>query len=141
MENLHFSLEAGGVFGGDGQGTLQSQGGTGKGAFVEEAADQGDAVGDTARRGEFRERGGGVGGPVAAGFGDLDETGAEGERWVSGEVADRQHFVAEGWHQQQVYLREEARHFAGRHAAHAVCLHEVDGGEETRLAEDVGPGV
>ena len=57
---------------------LEGEAGTGDGALVEEAADEGDAVGDAAGWGEFWEWVIGVGSPVAAGFGDFYEARAEG---------------------------------------------------------------
>jgi len=47
-------------------------------AFFEEAADERDAMGDAAGWGEFWQGVLGVGGPVAAGFCDFYEAGAEG---------------------------------------------------------------
>ena len=47
-------------------------------AFVEEPADEGNAVRDSARWVEFWERFGWIRSPVAAGFGDFNETGAQG---------------------------------------------------------------
>ena len=88
-------LEAGWGFGGYFEVLFEGQAGAGYGAFVEEAAYEGDAVGDSAGWVEFGERLGGVGGPVAAGFGDFDESGAEGEGGVAGEVGEGEHLVAE----------------------------------------------
>ena len=79
-------LEAGWVFAGYVEVALEGEACVCDGAFVEEAADEGDAVGDSARWIEFWERVVGVWSPVAAGFGDFDEAGAEGERGVAGEV-------------------------------------------------------
>ena len=70
--------EAGWGFGGYVEVAFEGDTGAGYGAFVEEAAYEGDAVGDSAGWVEGREGFGGVGGPVAAGFGDFDESGAEG---------------------------------------------------------------
>ncbi len=83
----------------------------------------------------------GVGGPVAAGLGDFDEAGAEGEGGVAGEVGDGEHLVAEGGDEEEIDLVHDAGHLEGDHAAEAVGLDEVDGGEEAGLAEGVGPGV
>ena len=96
---------------------------------------------DAARRIEFGQRAVGVGRPVAAGFGDFDESGAQGERGMAGEVGDGEHFVAQRGDQQQIDFGKDARHFVGDHAAEAVGLDEIHGGEEAGLAEDVGPGI
>ena len=72
---------------------------------------------------------------------DLDEAGAQRERRMAGEVGDGEHLVAQRRHEQQVDLGEDARHLQCDLAAQAVGLHEVDGGEEARLAEQVGPRV
>ncbi len=45
-----------------------------------------------------------VGGPVAAGFGDFDEAGAEGERRMAGEVGDDEHLVAQRGDEEQIDL-------------------------------------
>ena len=111
------------------------------GAFFEEAADEGDAVGDSAGRIEFWKRVVGIGSPVAAGFGDFDEAAAEGERGVAGEVGQGEHLVAEGGDEEEIDLGHDASHLLRDHAAKAVGLHEVYGGEEAGLAEGVGPGV
>ena len=89
-------LEAGWIFAGYVEVLFEGKAGSGDGAFVEEAADEGDAVGDATGWVELWERVVGVGGPVAAGLGDLDEAGAEGEGGVAGEVGDGEHLVAEG---------------------------------------------
>src|SRR5216684_234462 len=98
-------------------------------------------MGDAARRRKFWQRIFGVGGPVGTRFGDLDESGAQCKRRVAGLVADSEHFVAQRGNQEQVQLREEARHFLRYFAAEAIGLDEIHGGEETRLAEKIGPGV
>ena len=38
-------------------------------------------------------------------------------------------------------MREDARHLIGDAAAESIGLHEIDGGEKTRLAEKIGPRV
>ena len=68
--------------------------------LFEEAADQGDAVGDAARRIEFGRRAAGVGRPVGAGFGDFHKSGAHGERRMAGEIGDGEHFIAQRRNQQ-----------------------------------------
>jgi hypothetical protein len=57
---------------------------------------------------------------------------------VSGDVHDGEHFVADRGNQQEIDLREKASHLFGHFPPQAVRLHEVDGGEEARLAEDGG---
>ena len=56
-------------------------------------------------------------------------------------VADGEHFVAERRHEQQIHLGKDAGHFLRDFAAEAISLDEIDGGEKTRLAEKIGPGV
>src|SRR5947199_10782836 len=130
-----FSLEAGWGFGGYVEVAFEGEAGAGYGPFVEDAADEGDAVRDPAGWGEFGQGLGGVGGPVGPGFGDFDEAGAEGERGVAGEVGDREDFVAEGGDEEEVGFIHDAGHLEGDHAAEAVGLDVVDGGEEAGLAE------
>src|ERR1700752_4533345 len=101
-DGFAFWLKAGGIFAGYVEVLFEGQAGAGDGAFVEEAADEGDAVGDAAGWGEFWQGLCGVGGPVAAGLGDFDEAGAEGEGGVAGEVGDGAHLVAEGRDEEQV---------------------------------------
>src|SRR5262249_21113754 len=84
---------------------------------------------------------GGSGGPVGAGLGNFHKAGTQREGWLAGVVADRQHLVAERWHQQQVDVLEDARHFFRDFAAETIGLHEIDGGEKAGLAEEVGPGI
>jgi len=134
-------LEAWRVLGDYVEGAFQGEAGAAQSAFFEEAADQGYAVGDAARRGEFRDGAAGVGGPIGAGFSDFDETGAHGERGLAGEIGDGEHFVAERWDEEQVDFGKNAGHFFGDSAAQAIGLNEIHGGQETRLAEEVWPGV
>jgi hypothetical protein len=134
-------LEAGWVFASYVEVTFEGKADAGDGAFVEEAADESDAVGDAARWVELWEWFAGVGRPVAAGFGDFNEAGSKSEGGVAGEVGDGEDFVAQGWDEEKVDLIHDARHFEGDHAAEAVGLHEVDGGEEAGLTEGVGPRV
>ena len=127
---------------GDIEGSLQGDAGTAQGAFVEEAADEGDAVGDAAGRGEL----------WAA---DVLGSGAQSLRAseTSTKPARR---VSEGWPVKLVMVSissrregtrsrstscDDAGHLLRDLAAEAVGLDEVDGGEEARLAEGVGPGV
>ena len=61
------------------EGFFQGEADFGQLSLSEELPNEGDAVGDAARRGEARQGMGGVGRPVAAGLGDLNEAGADGE--------------------------------------------------------------
>src|SRR5260370_2519801 len=79
--------------------------------------------------------------PVRTRLRDLDKAGAEGQRRVAGIVADGEHFVAQRRNEEQIDLREDTGHFLGDFAAEAVRLDEIHGGEKTRLAKKVGPGV
>ena len=49
--------------------------------------------------------------------------------------------VAEGGDEEEIDFGHDASHLEGDHAAEAIDLDEVDGGEEVGLAEGVGPGV
>jgi len=69
------------------------------------------------------------------------KTGAHGERGLAGEIGDGEHFVAERWDEEQVDFGKNAGHFFGDSAAQAIGLNEIHGGQETRLAEEVWPGV
>ncbi len=60
---------------------------------------------------------------------------------MAGVVGDVEDFVAKGWDEEEIDLVHDAGHLEGDHAAEAVGLDEVDGGEEVGLAEGVGPGV
>jgi len=60
---------------------------------------------------------------------------------VAGIVGDDQHFVAKRWNEKNVDLGEHAGHFLADHAAETIGLHKIHGGEETCLAEEIGPGV
>jgi len=82
-----------------------------------------------------------IGSPVRAGLGDFDEAGSKRERRMAGVIADGEHLVAQRGNEQQIHLREEARHFLGDFAAEAVGLDKIHGGEETRLTEKIGPRV
>src|SRR5882762_9076245 len=105
---------------GDGEGALQGDADAAEGAFFEEAAYEGDAVGHAARGRKFWERIFWIGGPVRTRLGDFDKAGTQGERRVPGVVADGEHFVAERRHEQQIHLREDARHLFRDFAAEAV---------------------
>ena len=71
--------EAGWGFGGYVEVMFEGYPGAGYGAFFEEAAYEGDAVGDSMGCAEFGEWVVGVGCPVAARLSDIDEACAEGE--------------------------------------------------------------
>src|SRR5229473_1587745 len=60
---------------------------------------------------------------------------------MAGVVADGEHFVAEGRDKKQVHIGENTRHLLADFAAEAVGLNEIHSGEETSLAEKIGPGV
>ena len=60
---------------------------------------------------------------------------------MSRKVGDRQHLVAQRRHEQQVHLREDARHLDRHASPEAVGLHKVDCREKARFAEQVGPRV
>ena len=109
--------------------------------FVEQLADEGDAVGYAAGWAELWQGMGRVRGPVAAGLAYLHEARAQSERGVTCEIGDREDFVAKRGDQQQVHLAHDALHFERDLATHSVSLNEVYCGEEARLAESVGPGV
>src|ERR1700760_4987906 len=78
--------------------------------FVEEPSDEGDAVGDSTRRAELRERLCWIGSPVAACLCDFNEAGSQSQRGMAGEVGDGEHLVAERGNQQQIDLLHDARH-------------------------------
>src|SRR5437899_2034393 len=113
---LFFWLEAGWGFCGYVEVAFEGKAGAGDGAFVEDAADEGDAVRDAAGWVEFWQGLRGVGRPIAAGFGDFDEAGAEGERGVAGEVGDGEDFVAEGGDEEEIDFVHDAGHLEGDHA-------------------------
>ena len=60
---------------------------------------------------------------------------------MAGLVTDSEHFVAERGHEQQIHLREDARHLLRDFAAEAVGLDKIHGGEKARLTEKIGPSV
>ena len=135
------ALKTGRMLGDDVEGAFEGEAGAAEGAFFEEAADYGDAVGDAAGWGEFWDGAAGVRGPVGAGFGDFDETGAHGERGLAGEIGDGEHFVAEGRDEENVHFGKDAGHFFGDSAAQAIGLNKIHSGQEARLAEEVWPSV
>ena len=113
---------------GDSKRLLKGDSGGAQCAFVEKTANQGDPMGYAA----WRRKGGqgmvGIGGPVAARLADFDEPGSKRERWMSSEIGDDQHFVAQGGHKQQIDFREHALHFLSDLATQAIRLNEVDCG-------------
>ena len=60
---------------------------------------------------------------------------------MSREVCNGQHFIAEGWNEQEIHLREHPGHLQSDLATEAVRLHEIYRREKTRLAEYVRPGI
>src|SRR5580704_13309705 len=90
---------------------LQTQSGLSRGAFLEEAAYQGYAMGNPARWRKFGKRILGIRRPVRTCLAHLNEAGAERDRWMAGVVADRQHFIAQRRDQQHIDLRKDTRHF------------------------------
>src|ERR1700731_1992779 len=132
-------LEGGRALVGDGEGALQADADAAEGAFLEAAADQGDAVGLAAGGRKFWERIFWIGGPVRARLGIFNEAGARRKRRVAGVVADGELFIAQRRNEQQIHLREDAGHLLRYFAAEAVGLDEIDGGEEARLVEKSGP--
>ena len=126
---------------GDRESAFESDAGLEEGGFVEEPGEQGDAMGGAAWRAEFGKRVGRIGGPVAAGFGNLDEAGPESERRMAGEIGNSEHFVAETGDEEEIDFGKEVSHFFSNFAAESVGLDEVDGREKAGLAEGVGPSV
>lgn len=118
------------MFVGDVEGLFEGDAGCAQHAFFKGARDERDAVGNAARRREFRQRVSGIGSPVAARLRDFDETGAQGERGMAGEIGEGEHLVAERRDEEQIDLGKDARHFVGDLAAEAIGLHEIDGGEK-----------
>ena len=60
---------------------------------------------------------------------------------MSGEVRNGEHFVAQRRHQEQINLREDARHLLRHFTSEPVGLHEVDGGKKPGFTKDIGPRV
>ena len=79
------------------EGTLQSEPGSADCALIEQASNEGDAMGYAAGRREFGQRVSGVGRPVAARLGDFHKTGAKGERRMTGEAGNGEYFVPRRW--------------------------------------------
>lgn len=67
------------MLGGDGEGAFQSDADAAEQSFVEEAANQSDAVRNAARRGKFGQRMLRVGRPIGARLRNFDIAGAESE--------------------------------------------------------------
>src|SRR5580692_9673989 len=74
---------------------LQCEADPRNGAFVKQPADEGYAVGHTLCGVELRRRVFRIGRPIAARLCDLHEPCSEGQRGVTREIADREHFVPE----------------------------------------------
>src|SRR4051812_41747801 len=64
-------------------------------SVIKQAAQDGDAVRHAPRRVELRQRIRRIRRPIAARFGNFDKTCAQGQRWMSGEVRDRELFIAQ----------------------------------------------
>src|SRR5262245_41830260 len=82
---------------------------------------------------EFRQRIRRIRGPVTSRFRDGDKSGAQRERWVSGEVRDGELFVAQRWNYQKINVSEDTRHFQRHLAPEPVCLNEIYSGKKSRL--------
>src|SRR5690349_4462267 len=113
------------MVGSDGEGALEGHAYLAKQAFVEQAADQSDAMGNAAWRGKLRQRIFRVRRPVGARLANFDETSAKRERRMAGVVADGEHFVAKGWNEEQIHVGENARHFLAHLATEAIGLNEI----------------
>ena len=124
---------------GDVEGAFESDAGAAEKTFIEELADERDAVGDSARRVEFGQGMSGIGSPVTARLCDLHEAGTEGERRVAGEVGEGQYLISQGWDEKQINLRKDAGHFECDLATETISLDKIDGGKKARLTECVGP--
>src|SRR5579863_70676 len=120
---------------------LHHESGTPERSLIEKLADQGHAMRHAARGREGRKRMLGIRRPIAPRLRYLDEPGSHRQRRVASEVRDRQHLVAQRWHQEQIHLGENALHLGGYPAPHPVGLHEVDCREESCLAELIRPRV
>src|SRR5215813_13513686 len=99
------------------EGALESDASGAESSLFKQTTNQSDTVRDAAWRTKFWQRILGVGSPVAASFGDLDETSAQSERRLAGKVGDGEHFVAQGRNEQHVNLIEDVDHFFGDFAA------------------------
>src|SRR6266436_3294645 len=84
--------------------------------LVEQPAKDRDSVRHATSGSELRQRIRRVWGSVTSRLRDLDEPGAERERWMAGEVRDGELLVAQRRHDQHVDFLEDARHFQ-RHLA------------------------
>lgn len=118
-----------------GEGAFQRDACAAYRAFVKQSADQSDPVGNAAGRDEFGQRMLWVGRPVGARLPDFDVAGTNRERRMAGVVADGEHFIAKGWNQEQVHIREYASHLLANFAAKAVSLNKIHCGKKTSLAE------
>ena len=78
----------------DAKSTFQGDAGRAKQTFAEKRADEGDAMRNATRRVEGGQGMQWIRRPIAARLRDLNKSSAECKRGMSGEVGDRQHFVA-----------------------------------------------
>src|SRR5229473_4310227 len=60
---------------------------------------------------------------------------------MPGEVCKRKHFISQRRHKQQVNSRKDARHLFRHFSPEAVRLHQVHGGQEAGLAEEIRPRI
>ena len=60
---------------------------------------------------------------------------------MAGEVRDGQDLVAQRRHEQEVHPFENARHLLRDLAPQPIRLHEIDSGQESRLAEGIRPRI
>ena len=71
----------------------------------------------------------------------FNETRAQSQRGMPGVVGDHQHLIAQRRHQQQIHLREDARHLLRHLAPHSVRLHEIHRRQKPRLTEHIRPRI
>src|SRR5579883_951301 len=81
------------------QRALQRQPDATERSLIEQAPNQSDALRYPTRRVEARQRSTRVGGPVASGLSHRDEARPQRQGWVAGEIADRQHLIAQRGYQ------------------------------------------
>src|SRR6185437_694044 len=75
--------------------SLQRQPDPAQRPLIEQAPHQRDTLRHPARRIEMRQGPMRIRGPIASGLRDGDEARAQGQRRVTGEIADRQHLIAQ----------------------------------------------
>src|SRR5262249_24195332 len=100
-----------------------------------------DTVRHAARRIELRQGILRIGSPVASRLRNFYEPGSQGERWMPGEVRDRELLVPQRWNDQYVDFLEDARHLQRDLSTKSVRLYEINRRQESRLSENVGPSV